>query len=106
MSIPERDRTWSAASRRLVPLYLRSDGWALEVNTLGAYVKPTLIDYDIDGDVDLIVANGAGNIFLFVQGGCASDCTTSGSCNVGTEQMPTCSCSFAGATDGRSCNSW
>jgi hypothetical protein len=83
-----------------------SDGWALEVNTLGAYVKPTLIDYDIDGDVDLIVANGAGNIFLFVQGGCAGDCTTSGSCNVGTEQMPTCSCSFAGATDGRSCNSW
>ena len=86
------------------PKWIKRDSLA-DIDVL-TFAKPTLIDYDNDGDLDLIVGNGAGNFFLFEQSTCASSCTTSGSCNIGTQYMPTCSCTFQGATDGKSCNSW
>ena len=91
------------------PKWIKRDknyGWSLADFDLGLETKPVLVDYDKDGDLDLIVANYAGNVFLFEQGTCASSCTSSGSCNYLTEHRPTCSCSFQGGTDGRSCNSW
>jgi hypothetical protein len=91
------------------PKWIQRDGthgWSLATINVGTGAKPILIDYDTDGDLDLIVANSDGDFFLFEQGTCASDCTTSGSCNIGTQYMPTCSCTFQGATDGKSCNSW
>ena len=79
--------------------------WSLSDINVGLEPKPTLLDYDNDGDLDLIVGNGAGKLLLFEQATCATSCTTTGQCNIATEYMPTCTCSFAGGTTGRSCNS-
>ena len=79
--------------------------WSLSDINVGTAPKPTLLDYDNDGDLDLIVGNRAGKLLLFEQATCATSCTTTGQCNIATEYMPTCTCSFAGGTTGRSCNS-
>lgn len=83
-----------------------TDGWSLANIDIGKDAKPTLFDYDNDGDLDLIVGGGFGKLLLFEQGACAGSCTTTGHCNLVTEYMPTCTCSFEGATKNQSCNSW
>ena len=80
-------------------------GWSLADVDVGQKAKPALLDYDNDGDLDLIVGNGDGFLLLFEQGICEASCTDKGSCNIGSEYMPTCKCSFEGATANRSCNS-
>jgi len=79
--------------------------WSLSGVDVGDHAYPALVDYDSDGDLDLIVGNKAGKLLLFEQGICKASCTDTGSCNIGTEYMPTCTCSFEGATANRSCNS-
>jgi hypothetical protein len=87
------------------PEWTKVTDWSLSGVSVGTFARPALLDYDSDGDLDLIVANGVGKLLLFEQSTCATDCTTTGQCNLGSEAFPTCACAFEGATANSSCNS-
>ena len=81
--------------------------------------KPALLDYDGDGDLDIITSNSHGyrcitcdddakfnKFMLLEQGLCAASCTSTGDCStLFSDFQPSCQCSFTGATAGRACNS-
>ena len=71
--------------------------WSLASADVGGYARPTLLDYNNNGILDLIVGNNQGQLSLFENSLCGASCTSSGRCDT-SGPMPKCKCVFQGAS--------